>query len=167
MSYFKFSEPEVLAVFKARREAINDLTKKAKAFALQFAPESTVHFRTRPDFSFAGIVFTPRMDSLLWTKASPTSSNFQRPRATVSKATVEQKVAHKALVAMWDTGLPREQISIAPVFDAMGAKYDWFHGYHIFVRGDLVYLAGEYMPTKGVEILGSEFVAAEKQEQAA
>jgi hypothetical protein len=113
--------------------------------------------------SIAGLRFSPAKDDPLWTKPDQQANGRQHPRASLKKATKEQRQALVALQADWEARFPREKADLAPVLAAMGT--DWgnlfFTGIKFFVHDGAIYVStsAKLAPCM-VEILASEYNAA-------
>ena len=160
MSYYKFTQPEVLAAFAANREAKRALMDRCAAFAKRFGPEKGTPYYQSRTMRLAGIRFSPKKPGPLWTVSREQTGHFQKPRGSRIGLTGEQRIEQSRLIAEWDTNYPNEAVGMEPVFEAMGAQISFMDGYTLCLHDGVLYYKGEVVPANGVEILGSEYDAA-------
>lgn len=162
-AFYKTSDPAVLRALATYEAEAAKVSAAGKAFADHFGGKlltsSTVHGR-----KVAGLCFRPAKDDPLWTKPDPQRADIQRPRASLRKATKEQRLALAELRADWTARYPAEKADLSPVLASMGT--DWgalfFCSFNMFQRtGGTVYVAtsAQLAPCM-VEIVASEYNAA-------
>lgn len=161
-AYYKTNAPEVMDVLKVHNDECQVIGDAGRKFAEHFGGVLLVRNSVH-GYSVAGLRFNPKKDTRLWT--CPGDSGEQRPRQSITKATAEEKEQLASLKADWKENLPTTESSFDPVMTAMGT--DWGScafsgGFRMFEHDGFAYVAtGSNMASCMVEILGSEFGAAE------
>ena len=169
-AYYKTNAAEVLAALHLHNEESRAVQAAGKLFADHFGgtllTQAGIH-----SYRVAGLAFEPKRDGRLWTLADPKMANMQRPRASITGATLEEKAALAVLKADWKARFPMQESSFAPVMAAMGT--DWgvcaFNGgFALFEHDGFVYVAtGAKLAACMIEIMASEYSAAREQFDAA
>jgi hypothetical protein len=157
--YYRFTSPEAM---EASRQYTADcvlLQEQAELLGKEFGGNpvfySGVHGR-----GFAGLKFTPALDSPLWTKPEKKFGDVQRIRASVKAA---MRPEHDLVKTRWEAFKPTARPDTAPLFKACGT--DWgqlmFSGIGYTLRDDAVYMTTALDLTEhGQEITGGEYQAA-------
>lgn len=166
MSFYKTNAPAVLAAWHEERHARAQLQAEIDAFAARFGGEGLMYAEPA---RLAGIKFTPAKPRDLW--RAPDSNGLQMPRSAPLKgASQETKAELKALTAEWASHLPSRNIDSTAVYRALGfnSSMDFFiEGLTLFVHGGFLYASTRKAMPSMVEILGSEYDAADTAHRAA
>ena len=156
--YFKITKPESVAAWEKHVDEVKAVQKAASEFAELVAPG-----RAKPWFSsgvrrsFAGLSFDPPMTSPEWTKPAK-DTGIQRPRG---KVPANVKPALVKLNELWKQA-PTAVASAEPALASFGFVWGFLYGYTILKHnGALYFRTNDPQPIDGVEILGSEWEAAE------
>lgn len=161
-AFYKSKDPVVMGALAAYEVAGEIVFAAGQAFADYFGgnllTRSDAHGR-----SVDGLYFSPAKNDLLWTKPDPQRAGLQQPRASLRKATKEQRSELLTLLADWTARFPKERADFAPVLSAMGT--DWgnlfFCGFWMFQHDGHVYVSTSApLAPCMVEILASEYSAA-------
>lgn len=171
MAYYKTRDAGVLAAWKTYREGCDRLQVLADEFAATF-PGATALVRTdwHSGRSFYGLRFKPAMPQPLWTKPDEKTGYSQFPRRGLPPGTKgdERKALNAELKALnedFNARKPKEKSDMQPFLEAMGLGGGalFFAGYKHIITDDCLYISTSAKPNDAmVEILGSEFEAAEK-----
>jgi hypothetical protein len=164
-NYYKTTDQKVIAALDFYMAKVNEIRAAANQFAEKFdgKPVFRNGFHGR---SFAGLTFTPRKDTRIWTVPKEIDCYMQRPRKTITKATPEEKAELKALNDEWQHEFPREKAELEPVMNAVGTSWSdviFGGGFNIFKHDDAVWVrTGAPVAEHMQEVKGSEYMAAEK-----
>lgn len=165
MSYWKFTSAEALAAWDDMEKQEAELRKKGKEFAALFGAEP-VFQRTINEVRFYGVRFDVivHVHHALWTKATSKNGFAQMPKV---KVPADLKWKSETLWEQWNDHRPSIKVNRDAMFESIG--YDWgnllFAGFEIFRHADVIYVQTKATPKPeagGVEILGSEYAAAQR-----
>ena len=171
MAYYKTSAPEVLAAWKAYKESTDRLQELGETFAKRFVGATALfQFSIHSGRTFYGLKFNPPMPQPLWTKPDPKAERSQFPRRSLPPGTKgDERKALKAelekLNGDFNEHKPKDKADLEPFLGAMGLGGGWlfFSSYRQVVTPECIYVSTSATPSEVmIEILGSEFEAAEK-----
>jgi hypothetical protein len=168
-AFYKTSAPEVMEALKQRNDQVEQLRAKGEAFAAHFGGKLIVR-NGISGYSIAGLVFEPAKPSRLWTVPDRKSMGQQRPRASIVKATPEEKAELARIKAEWAEHFPKGDAPFEPVLNAMGTSYGallFGGGFALRQTDSTVYVATS-AKLNGLmgEILASEYEAGRKRGEA-
>lgn len=162
-SCYKSNAPAVMAAIKAHGEESKVVSAAGKVFAAHFGGILLVENGIRR-YRVAGLKFNPPKPARLWTHPNDKMGGAQRPRATITKATAEEKAQLAVLKADWKARFPLLESDFTPVMAAMGTS--WGNclfgggGFSMFQHDGYVYVStGVKLHDCMVEILASEYQA--------
>lgn len=171
MAYYKTSDAGVLAAWKTYREGCDRLQVIGEAFAKRYEGAKPL-FQTsfHSGRHFYGLTFSPVMPQPIWTLPDPKAERSQFPRRSAPAGIKgEERKAIKAeldrLNAEYKEHEPKEKADMQPFLKSMGLDGGalFFSTYKHVHAGDCLYVSTTAKPSAVmVEILGSEFDAAEK-----
>lgn len=176
MSFFKITDPNVIA---AHRQFLADnerVQAEAHAFALHYPGSVPVFKSDMSGRSFFGLRFEQANDSPLWTKPQREAGYTQRPRAVPAKGAkgqerLDQLGALTELRAEWESRFPAFEAKRVEMWAHMGlnvADFLFCGGFQFFVHEDALYCSTPMTPRDGWhEILGSEYERAKKAAECA
>lgn len=165
MSYWKFTSAESLTAWDEMHRQEEDMKKQASTFAALFGGKP-VYQKTMCDWRFYGVLFFGRAygHEDLWTKGTSKNGGARQPRV---KVPANLKRESEALWQLWNDQRPHITADREAFYESIGL--DWgnlmFCGFASFRYGDVIYVETRATPKPeagGVEILGSEFAAAER-----
>ena len=170
MAYYKTSDADVLAAWKAYRDSADRLQVQGEEFAGRFVG-ATALFQTsmHSGRNFYDLKFSPPMPQPLWTKPDPKAEGAQFPRSSLPPGTKgdERKALKAELTKLQEdfkVHKPKDKADLQPFLDAMGLGGGslFFSSYKHMVTPDCIYVNTSAKPNRVmIEILGSEFEAAE------
>ena len=160
MSYYKTQDESVLAAANTYFEDMRTLNKQIEAFRELFGAKHGLIISRTGHSVFCGLVFVPKMDDKYWTKATLKNKFIQYPRATVAKATQEEKEEQVLLLKKWRDNLPNLVVIADEIYKALGFDSSalFENSFSCFLKDNFFYAKTEIkMPDCMVEILGSEY----------
>lgn len=168
ISYYKTTQSETLAAWNEYCAQHEAMVKSSKAIRDHFGAEAFLTSNSFTRKEFHGLAFAKPMDVELWTK--PDQDNVQRPRA-VSSVPKHRRAEHASLVEEYKRLKPTQICEFEPIFKAIGCTWsDFVFGgsYAVVVHDGIFYLrTNRKVADHMVEILASEFTAAEHAENQA
>lgn len=165
MSYWKFTSAESLAAWDEMVRQEEELKKQGSTFAALFGG-NPAYQKTMCDWRFYGVLFFGRAygHEDLWTKGTSKNGGARQPRVKVPAALKRES---EALWQLWNDQRPHITADREAFYESIGL--DWgnlmFCGFASFRYGDVIYVETRATPKPeagGVEILGSEYAAAER-----
>lgn len=170
MSYFKNTNPEVLAVWNETEQAKLKLLQESDEFAAKFDGRKLISSST-DCHSLYGIKLNnlgARTDSILWTLPER-HTGISVPRSALKKKpewTQEQFIEFRhqleVLKNRYKTTPYPALVALEPLWKSIGTTGNalLFFGIHIFEHAGAIYIKTELNLKGCTEILGSEYEAA-------
>lgn len=169
MSYWKFTSAEALAAWDDMERQEEELKAQGSTFAALFGGKP-VYQKTMCDWRFYGVLFFGRAygHEDLWTKGTNKNGGARQPRV---KVPASLKRESEALWQLWNDQRPHITADREAFYESIGL--DWgnmlFSGFASFRHEDVIYVETGATPKPeagGVEILGSEYDAAQRAAKA-
>ena len=165
VKFYKTSNPTIVAAANKYWADCNALRKRGLALAEFFGGELLVG-NSLSGYKIGGLAFNPPKDERLWTRPDRANAGRQYPRASIKKPTPAEKVELADLQIKYNSHFPTDMVKIDPMLQAMGTNFgNCFFGTQLSVfmhKGDMYAKTGAPLNEHMIEILGSEFEAAEK-----
>lgn len=171
MAYYKTEAPEVKKAWEEFQANAKKVHVAGNAFAEQFEGAKALFSNNwHSGCGFFGLCFSPVINSPIWTKPDWKLGKYQRPRSAVQAGIKGEerkalKVELEALQAKWKAGEPKEKASLDDFLASIGTHSGnlFFSAFKQFIGADgAFYFSTTVSLSNVVEILGSEFDAAEK-----
>lgn len=167
ISYYKTQHPAVVDAVNDYFDAKTKLFEDSSAFREKFGAVQALLCSSFPDCYFSGLVFSPKKDTIHWTK--PDENGIQRPRA-INKFKVADKPQQQQLIDDWNAVLPKQRVSLMPTLELCGLNWgNFIFGGHFsaILHDGYAYIKTSHKPADFLtEILSSEFKAAAEANQA-
>lgn len=169
MSYWKFTSAESLASWDEMVRQEEELKKQGSTFAALFDGKP-VYQKTMCDWRFYGVRFDGHVyvAADLWTRPTSKNGYAQQPRVKVPAALKRES---EALWQLWNAQRPHITADREAFYESIGL--DWgnlmFCGFASFRYDGVIYVETGATPKPeagGVEILGSEYAAAQRAAKA-
>jgi hypothetical protein len=163
-AYYKSTDPAVIKAWNDYNTESDKVYAAGKLLAKIWKGKPWFRAGLRGT-EFAGLTFDPVKEHPFWTKPDR-FNGIQKPRASLAKATKEDREALKSLREEWNADYPKERTNFDPVLAAMGTSYGatmMTGPLSMFVFGGAMYvMCGVKLAPCFGEILASEYEARKK-----
>lgn len=172
MAYYNTDAPEVIKAWNEFIAECEIVKQVSKEFAEKFeGAEPLISSDIHSGYQFYGLKFSPKADTRIWTKPDQKTGLEQRPRSSVQAGIKGEdrkilKIELDALNEKWKAGRPSRKASLDKFLNLIGAGGGalFFSNYsQRFVDGVFYFSTSVKLSELTVEILGSEFDAADKK----